>query len=46
MENIYKMYKTNINVSREVHGLLKNMKQPNESFNDVLERLLINGGYL
>lgn len=38
--------KTNINVSREVHRLLKNMKQDNESFDEVLSRILKDGGYL
>lgn len=46
MENIYKKYKTNINVSREIHKVLKQMKKPNESFNDVLTRILESGGYL
>ena len=34
--NIYKKYKIGIQVSREVHRMLKNMKEPNETFNDVL----------
>lgn len=44
--NIYKEYKTNINVSRRIHQLLKSMKKDNETFNDVLTRILNNGGYL
>lgn len=46
MENIYQKYKTNINVSREIHRLLKSMKQDNESFDKVLTRILKDGGYL
>lgn len=44
--NIYKEYKTNICISREIHRLLKGMKKGNESFNDVLEKVLIKEGYL
>lgn len=46
MINIYEEYKTNIQVSREIHRLLKNMKQDNESFDEVLTRILKDGGYL
>ena len=44
--DIYKKYKTNINVSRRIHQLLKSMKKDNETFNDVLTRLLKDDGYL
>lgn len=44
--NIYKEYKTNICISREIHRLLKGMKKDNETFNDVIERVLTKEGYL
>lgn len=44
--DIYKKYKTNIHVSRRIHQLLKSMKKDNETFNDVLTRLLKDDGYL
>ena len=46
MENIYKKYKTNIQVSREIHRLLKSMKQDNESFDELLTRISTDSGYL
>lgn len=43
---IYEDYKTNIQVSRQIHRLLKDMKNDDETFNDVLMKILRKGGYL
>lgn len=44
--DIYEEYKTNIRVSRKIHRLLKDMKNDDETFNDVLMKILRKGGYL
>ena len=33
-------YKTNIQVSRKIHRLLKDLKKDDETFNDVLTKIL------
>ena len=44
--NLYRKYKIDIQVSRQVHRMLKNLKKEKETFNDVLENILIKEGYL
>ena len=46
MEESYNKYKTNVQISRKIHKLLKNLKEDNETFNDILTRILKKGGYL
>lgn len=46
MINTYEDYKTNIQVSRQIHRLLKDLKTEDETFNDVLMKILRKGGYL
>lgn len=46
MSNIYEDYKTNIRVSRKIHRLLKDLKTEDETFNDVLIRILTENGYI
>lgn len=46
MIDTYEYYKTNIRVSRNIHRVLKDLKNDDETFNDVLTRILKENGYM